>query len=213
MFLGLSGWAVYNWRRFGKDPVYLDDPSVLMPAPPPDLTAASGAMIMDGATSRRALTTAMLDLASRGLIAFREDDGGFLGLGGNKVGIDVAPAAGDARSRHSARATQRRPTGPAEELALRKLAGTGRRARTGRSSSSEDLPKFGIRCQRLRSALEEHVVDRGWFGEKPSKVVARWAGRGDARHRRRRDRAHRRAQHPDLGADPDRRRRDRRRAS
>ena len=31
-----------------KDPVYLDDPSILMPAPPPDLTAASGAMVMDG---------------------------------------------------------------------------------------------------------------------------------------------------------------------
>ena len=46
-----------------------------MPAPPPDLTAASGAMVMDGKTSRRALTTAMLDLASRGLIAFREDKG------------------------------------------------------------------------------------------------------------------------------------------
>ena len=64
VFLGLSGWA-FSWRRFGKDPVYLDDPSILMPAPPPDLTAASGAMVMDGGTSRRALTTAMLDLASR----------------------------------------------------------------------------------------------------------------------------------------------------
>ncbi len=46
--LGLGGWAFFNWRRFGKDPVYLDDPSILMPAPPPDLTAASGAMVMDG---------------------------------------------------------------------------------------------------------------------------------------------------------------------
>jgi hypothetical protein len=27
-------------------------------------------------------------------------------------------------------------------------------------------------------ALENHVVDRGWFGERPSKVVARWTGRG-----------------------------------
>ena len=50
-----------------------------MPAPPPDLTAASGAMVMDGATSRRALTTAMLDLASRGQLSFREEKG-LLGL-------------------------------------------------------------------------------------------------------------------------------------
>src|SRR4029077_7865591 len=73
VFLGLSGWAFFHWRRYGKDPVYLEEPSVLMPAPPPDLTAAAGAVVMDGSTSRRALTTAMLDLASRGLIAFREE--------------------------------------------------------------------------------------------------------------------------------------------
>ena len=61
VFIGLSGWAFYHWRRFGKDPVYLDDPSILMPAPPPDLTAASGAMVMDGgrrgARSRRRCST------------------------------------------------------------------------------------------------------------------------------------------------------------
>ena len=91
VFLGLAGWAFFNWRRYGKDPVYLDDPSILMPAPPPDLTAASGAMVMDGKTSRRALTTAMLDLASRGQLSFREEKG----LLSHKVGIDVDPPEGD----------------------------------------------------------------------------------------------------------------------
>ena len=83
-------------------------------------------MIMDGGTSRRALTTAMLDLASRGLIAFREEPGVL--LAGKKVGIDVAPAAGRRRrSRRSAPRNARRPTGPAEEVALRDLRGAGRR--------------------------------------------------------------------------------------
>ena len=177
VFLGLSGWAFWNWRRFGKDPVYLDDPSVLMPAPPPDLTAASGALIMDGATSRRALTTAMLDLASRGLIAFRQDDGGLLGLGGKKVGIDVAPATGDAEIEAQRTRNKRRPTGPAEELALRKLQTLGA-GEDGGFITSEDLPKFGSDVSAFDRALEDHVVSRGWFGEKPSKVVARWAGRG-----------------------------------
>ena len=206
---GLSGWAFLNWRRFGKDPVYLDDPSVLMPAPPPDLTAASGAMIMDGGTSRRALTTAMLDLASRGLIAFREDDGGLLGLGGKKVGIDVAPAdRRRGRSRPSGRATRggrpgRPRSSPCSKLRRRSAAGEdggfitlGGPAQVRRRTSPPST-------RRSRSTSSS----RGWFGEKPSKVVARWTGRGHARHRRRRDRAHRRAQHPDLGADPDRRRR------
>jgi uncharacterized membrane protein YgcG len=175
VFLGLSGWAGYHWRRFGKDPVYLDDPSVLMPAPPPELTAASGAMIMDGSTSRRALTTAMLDLASRGLITFREDPGGL--LAGRKVGIDVKPVPGDAETEAQRARNARRPTGPAEDLALRhlqKLGGSG----DGAFITPEDLPKFGSDVAAFDSSLESHVVKRGWFGEKPSQVVARWVVRG-----------------------------------
>jgi hypothetical protein len=175
VFMGLSGWAFFHWRRFGKDPVYLDDPSVLMPAPPPDLTAASGAVIMDGGTSRRALTTAMLDLASRGVIAFREDPGGL--FAGHKVGIDLKPAPGDADTEAQRARNSRRPTGPAEELALRhlqKLGGSG----DGDFISPEDLPKFGADVPAFDSSLESHVVKRGWFAEKPSKVVGSWTVRG-----------------------------------
>ena len=176
VFLGLSGWAFFHWRRFGKDPVYLDDASILMPAPPPDLTAASGAMVMDGSTSRRALTTAMLDLASRGLIAFREESSGLLGLGGKKVGVDVSPAVGEAEVEAHRRLNARRPTGPAEDVAYRKLRSIG--VTEGGFISPEDLPKFGSDVAAFDTALEKHVVDRGWFGEKPSKVVSRWTGRG-----------------------------------
>ncbi|MDO8483553.1 MAG: DUF2207 domain-containing protein [Candidatus Limnocylindrales bacterium] len=175
MFMGLAGWAFVNWRRYGKDPVYLDDPSVLMPAPPPDLTAASGAMVMDGATSRRALTTAMLDLASRGLVSFRED-GGILGFG-KKVGIDVAPSRGDAEVEAQRARNSRRPTGPAEEVALRhlrSLGGTGEDAYI----TPDELPKFGEHVSDFDGALEGHVVARGWFKDKPSKVVGRWVGKG-----------------------------------
>ena len=177
VFFGLSGVALFHWRRFGKDPVYLDDASVLMPAPPPDLTAASGAMIMDGSTSRRALTTAMLDLASRGLIAFRQDDGGLFGIGGHKVGIDTSPAKGDANVEAQRQRNARRPIGPAEELALRRLETLGV-GEDGAFITPEDLPKFGSEVPDFDKALETHVVDRGWFGERPSKVVARWTGRG-----------------------------------
>ncbi len=177
VFLGLAGWALFDWRRYGKDPVYLDDPSVLMPAPPPDLTAASGAMIMDGSTSRRALTTAMLDLASRGLIAFRQDAGGLFGIGGHKVGIDTSPAKGDADVEAQRQRNARRPIGPAEQLALRRLETLGAGEDAG-FITPEDLPKFGSEVPDFDKALETHVVDRGWFGERPSKVVARWIGRG-----------------------------------
>jgi uncharacterized membrane protein YgcG len=174
-FLGLAGWAVFSWRRYGKDPVYLDDPSVLAAAPPPELTAASGAFVMDGGTSRRALTTAMLDLASRGLLSFREDKG-LLGLS-NKVGVEVDPAAGDAEEEARRARNARRPTGPAEAVAfreLRTLAGQG----DGDYIDPDDLPKFGSSVADFDRALENHVVDKGWFADKPSKVSGRWTAKG-----------------------------------
>jgi uncharacterized membrane protein YgcG len=174
-FLGLSGWAIINWRRFGKDPVYLDDPSILMPAPPPDLTAASGAMVMDGGASRRALTTAMLDLASRGLLSFREETG-LLGLS-HKVGVDVDPAKGDEMEEAQRARNARRPIGPAEEVALRELRSLGAGEDEG-YIKPDDLPKFGTSVADFDKALERHVVKRGWFAEAPSKVTTRWAGRG-----------------------------------
>jgi uncharacterized membrane protein YgcG len=173
VFMSLVGWAFYTWRRFGKDPVYLDDASIYMPAPPPDLTAASGAMVMDGTTSRRALTTAMLDLASRGSIAFREDPGVLWQK--SKVGIDVAPPKGDDVVEAQRRLNARRPTGPAEAVALRELRDV---ADTANLITSEDLPKFGTHVADFDRALENHVVDKGWFAMKPSKVVGRWVGRG-----------------------------------
>jgi hypothetical protein len=173
VFLLLAGWAFFSWRRYGKDPVYLDDPSILMPAPPPDLTAASGAFVLDGGSSRRALTTAMLDLASRGLIAFREEKG-LLGLS-TKVGVDTAPQPEDAFEQARQERNARRPTGPAEAVALQRL-----RALDGSKHFIEpdDLPKFGAAVDDFDRALEGHVVTKGWMVERPSKVVTRWVWRG-----------------------------------
>jgi len=173
VFMGLSGWALFNWRRFGKDPVYLDDPSILMPAPPPDLTAASGAMIMDGRTSRRALTTAMLDLASRGKIAFRENTEG--PFSGHKVGIAINPPPGSDAVKGAQVRNARRPTGPAEGVAYDALQSV---ADPEGFIAVDDVPKFGAHVSAFDLALETHVVDRGWFTERPSKVVFRWMGRG-----------------------------------
>jgi uncharacterized membrane protein YgcG len=169
---GLIGWGIFHWRRFGKDPVYLDSPSIYVPAPPPDLTAASGAMVMDGGTSRRALTTAMLDLASRGLIAFREESG-ILGFG-RKVGVELEPAAGDDVVEAQRARNGRKPIGPAEQLALRRLRPIG----TDNYIEPDELLKFGEAVDDFDAALEKHVVGQGWFAEAPSKAVTRWVVRG-----------------------------------
>lgn len=169
---GLIGSAFVRWRRAGRDPVYHDDDSVLMPAPPPDLTAASGAMVMDGETSRRALTTAILDLASRGHVAFREEKGFF----SHKVGIDVEPARGDDTIEAQRARNDRRPTGPAEAIVLKKLRSLG--SGSDHYVTPDELPKFGASVSSFDKALEKHVVKQGWYAEAPSKVISRYSGRG-----------------------------------
>jgi uncharacterized membrane protein YgcG len=173
VLIGLLGWAFFHWRRYGKDPVYLDSPSIYVPAPPPDLTAASGAMVMDGASSRRALTTAMLDLASRGLIAFREESG-LLGFG-KKVGIELDPESADPVVEAQRERNGRRPIGPAEQLALRRLTPLGK---ADDYIEPDELLGFGAAVDDFDAALEKHVVANGWFREAPSKSTNRWRIRG-----------------------------------
>ena len=90
ILLGVVGFALYRWWRSGKDPVYLDDPSILMPAPPPGLTPAAGAAVRDGKVTRRALTAASLDLAARGRIAFQAEPSEAL-FGGDAGPRDLHP--------------------------------------------------------------------------------------------------------------------------
>jgi uncharacterized membrane protein YgcG len=163
--LGLIGWAGWSWLRFGRDPEYLDDPSVLMPAPPPGLTPAAAAVILDGRAGRHALTTAMVDLASRGELRFHE----VKGLMNTKVDIEVLrPEETDSRT---ARA-RRMPLGDAEAFALEKLQGIADRSGT---ISADELPKFGKHTEGFEDRLERTVADRGWFREPPEKSTERWS--------------------------------------
>jgi uncharacterized membrane protein YgcG len=169
-FLFLVGAAAWSWVRYGKDPVYLDDPSVLMPAPPPDLTAASGAVVWQGRATRRALTTAMLDLASRGELSFREESG----LLSKKAGIQIQRQP---INDPNVQRNRRRPLSEAEDYALARLSGI--------ASPSDDyyiapdeITKFGKYVDKFDQKIEKHVADRGWFREPPAKATGRWRGRG-----------------------------------
>ncbi len=141
------------------------------PRPPADLTAASGALVYDGQSSRRTLTTALLDLASRGELAFERDDG-FLH---KKVSIrtDGVPPANDEEAAHR-RLNARKPLSSAETYALQEL----RDLSSGLDVlQDEDLLKFGAKVDDFDRKLEAFAVDHGWFAEPPGKVVRRWTGR------------------------------------
>ncbi len=171
----LIGSALFAWLRYGRDPVYLDDPSIHTAGPPPDLTPAAATFVVAGGPSRRALTTAMLDLASRGLISFNEEKTGLLGMK-KRIGIQFDPPAGDPITEAQRARNAVRPLGPAEEVAngrLRTLAKDD-----GGYIDPDELLTFGAAVDDFDKQLESHAVTMGWFREKPSKAEGRWSTRG-----------------------------------
>lgn len=173
-FLAIVGFAAFRWLRFGRDPVYLDDPSIHMPAPPPDLTAAAGAVVMDGRTGRRAFTTAMLDLASRGALAFREETTGLFGLGGRKVGIHLDPPAEDEAVAAQRARNDRRPMSSAERYLGDEVRALRYHAEDGSYVAPEHVPALAHAVGDFEERLEQHVVDRGWMTARPKSVILLW---------------------------------------
>jgi uncharacterized membrane protein YgcG len=168
-FVLIVAWAIRSWWLYGRDPVYLDSPSILMPAPPPNLTAASGATVWEGRATRRALTVALLDLASRGEMTFMPEKK----LLSEKAGIQLQ--GGDTTDPHVLR-NRRRPLSNAEEMILKKLHAMS----AGRDGylDSEDLQKLAPSVSKFTERIEQHVTRQGWFREPPGKASARWLGRG-----------------------------------
>ena len=175
VFILLVGGALFAWFRHGRDPVYLDDPSIHIPAPPVGLTPAAGAVVRDGKSSRRALTTASLDLAARGLIGFQADKAGLLGMSTElSIRTGIASTADPVEAARLARA-RARPTDEATDFLLQRLRSIGGGAGL---IDNKELLKLGSDVGGFDKRLEEHVVRQGWFTEPPGKATSRWVGRG-----------------------------------
>ena len=175
LFFGLVGYAVLAWMRHGRDPIYLDDPSVHLPAPPAGLTPAAGAALRDGQVTRRALTAASLDLARRGIIAFSTEKAGLLGTT-TKLSVAISPQI--KRTPEDEMHVQRAQARPMD--AATSYLGTELSAIAGADNmvDSAGLLTLGARVPTFDSKLEDHLVANGWFVEAPRKAVSRWAGRG-----------------------------------
>ena len=165
--LGLLGFLAIRWYRYGRDPVYTDDPSVLMPAPPPGLSPAGATLLMAGRSTVRQFTTAMVDLAARGDIAFQPEPG----LLTSKVSIthgqgddDPDPYVGLARRRRLA----------LPEAMLLTAVGGALDDHDG-VLAPDEMHELHKAKGLYDDALEREVADRGWFREKPSRAITRWA--------------------------------------
>lgn len=165
VLLALVAWAGWSWFRYGRDPQYLDDPSIHMPAPPPGLTPAAATVILDGRATRHALTTAFVDLAGRGELRFRRPDPSA------RTTIDILePRTSDPRVLRN-RAV---PLGAPERF----LLGQVRRLRVGTGAvSASQLEALTPDVSKFQERLEESVVEAGWFRETPDRSTDRWSFR------------------------------------
>ena len=105
--------ALVHLRR-GRAATAIDDPSILLAAPPEGMTPASAA-IVDGAPTRVAFMAALLDLASRGEIGFAAES-----VTGDRadIGIEIGGAGPmDPRVQQN----RRQPAGEAEAWLLGQL--------------------------------------------------------------------------------------------
>jgi uncharacterized membrane protein YgcG len=175
LFILVMAWAILTWFRTGRDPVYLDDPSIHIPAPPPGLTPAAGATVRDGKVSRRALTAASLDLAVRGLISFEAEDKPGLLAGGVEIGIHTSETVtGDPREQARMLWARKRPMDEGTAFLLRRLQSIG-----GGTSyvSPDEITELGSDVGGFEKRVEEHCVREGWFRERPTAASSRWVGR------------------------------------
>jgi uncharacterized membrane protein YgcG len=151
----LIGYAVASWLRHGRDPVYIDDDSILMPAPPPDLTPAMATVLLADRSSDRTVSAGLIDLAARRTIAFETDP--------------AHPESLDVGIRHLGPGRRT----PASEQIL--LDGVRHNARgRERYISPTRLYHLSDAFESYKDGLEKRAVERHWLRAKPSSVIGRW---------------------------------------
>lgn len=173
VFLLTAGWVLFHWRRYGRDPQVTESSSMFMPAPPPGMTAAAGSVVLDGSASRKSLTAALLDLASRGELAFEQEEVGRF-VKSTKVGIRIEePETSDPR----VALNRRDAVGPPERWLLDKVDST---AGSDRHIPADKILELGPKIDKFSGMLEKRTVELGWFTGPPSTVKGRWVGLGVA---------------------------------
>jgi uncharacterized membrane protein YgcG len=127
--------------------------------------------------SRRALTAASLDLAARGRVAFQAvRDSGILGGGETDLGIYARDSlTQDPVERARLERVRRRPMDEGTAYLHGRLLSVA--GPDGYIAPTEIL-ELGQHVNTFNSTLERHLVAEGWYRERPSQTVGRWAVRG-----------------------------------
>jgi hypothetical protein len=152
----LAVYMLLAWYWFGRDPAYTSDASVIMPAPPTGLTPAMATLLMDDRVTNRSTSAAMVDLAARGLVRFRQVDKLFGKA--TELGATGAGAPG---------------TVPEDRLAVTILDTAGAGGYIAHDDTSS-LQALGKAVTQFRSDLQDEAVQQKWLKGKPSTVTLIW---------------------------------------
>ena len=147
---------VMDRRRRRRDAGYGDD-SVLLPAPPADMTPALAAIVTAPLDTTRAVTTALLDLAAHGFIAFYQAETPLGQTGAIKV-ISGVGNGGHGTSAHAPAID--RPLGTAETRLLEGLRGA---AHGGAGLAGSDFAELRPLFEQTGEQLERIAGERGWL--------------------------------------------------
>lgn len=166
----LVGIAYRAWRREGDDPEYLDSPSVLMAGPPADMTPPLATVVRSGRADQHSLDTTLMELASRGHIAFFNLDQVKEARSDADPDPDTDPAI-----LVQPTPSDPRPLAAPQALAnatIRRLGGSeGRLSRSSLWALNGDL-------QPVAALLDSEAVRIGWFSHLPVPAIRRWAAIG-----------------------------------
>jgi uncharacterized membrane protein YgcG len=160
---GIVVFMLATWWRDGRDPpIPTIDDSVMLPAPPPGMTPSMAALLRDGVANKSAPAAALVDLASRNLLAMREGST-FLGIGHKPLDFIVSDPS-DPRVAHAETLV-----GEPERGLLREL----RAIADGGVVKHTDLPRAPQMQAHFASALGAAAAATPWFRSDPTRSVTR----------------------------------------
>jgi hypothetical protein len=194
--LSVVGFKIDRWRR-RREAGYTDDDSVMLPAPPAEMTPALAALVAAPLDTTRAVTAALLDLAAHGFIAFYQSGpaaaaaallpggvgpGGAAHGGAAHGGVHVVSDSGAATSGPIRSSATERPLGEAEtELldGLRSWAGASGAGRSGGVGAGvvgvgADFATLRPLLERTGERLEAIAGQHGWLDLRPSAASRFW---------------------------------------
>lgn len=150
------------WAMLGRDPVELDDDSVLAAGPPDRVSPCLAVVLHDGRGERRVLSVALLELAARGVISIHDAPTVGEGAYYPRPWVEVA-----SRTRRD-----KLVLGPPESLLATALH-VDQRDAVRLDTIDYAMAIAGVRTD-FDDAIDDELVEAGWYRAAPFRTEEGW---------------------------------------